>query len=243
MKAVGIIPARYASTRFPGKPLALIEGKPMIWWVYNKAKVVRELEAIYVATDDDRIFQTCEQLQIPVLMTFNQHPTAIHRLHEVSQKITADFYVQINGDEPLIDVRAVQAVIPETVLPSGEFGTNVVTPVKSPVELLDPSNIKVVFDNDFNAVYMSRTPIPNPYKTLDFVYYKHVGVIGYNKKMLEFYTLSVPGRLETIEGIDILRFIDYKKQLKIKVVEGIENLSVDTEKDLELIRKKMSVED
>ena len=102
---------------------------------------------------------------------------------------------------------------------------------------LDPSNIKVTFDNEMNALYMSRTPIPYPFKSINFDYYKHVGIIGYNKKMLDFYANSVPGRFEKIEGIDTMRFIDYGKKLKFICVENCESLSVDTEQDLEEVRK------
>ena len=95
----------------------------------------------------------------------------------------------------------------------------------------------MVFDENMNALYMSRTPIPYPFKAIDFKYYKHVGIIGYNKKMLDFYRNTKPGRFELIEGIDTLRFLDYGKQLKLSLVESCHSLSVDTEKDLEMVTK------
>lgn len=104
---------------------------------------------------------------------------------------------------------------------------------------MDSSNIKVVFDAEMNAMYMSRNPIPYPYKSVNFEYYKHVGIIGYNKKMLEFYAKSKPGRFEVIEGIDTLRFIDYGKQLKLIYVPHCFSFSVDTEKDLEIVRERL----
>ena len=102
---------------------------------------------------------------------------------------------------------------------------------------MDPSNIKMVFDTNMNALYMSRTPIPYPFKSLNYKYYKHVGIIGYNKRMLDFYRDSVPGRFEVIEGIDTLRFLDYGKQLKLSLVQECHSLSVDTEKDLEIVTR------
>lgn len=114
---------------------------------------------------------------------------------------------------------------------------NVITPIDKAVLVMDPTNIKMVFDDDMNALYMSRTPIPYPYKSIEYTYYKHVGIIGYNKKMLDFYANSTPGRFETIEGIDTLRFLDYGKQLKLVKVDACESLSVDTEKDLEVVRR------
>ena len=111
MKIIGVIPARYKSSRFPGKPLADICGKPMIWWVYKQAKKVKEFDEIYVATDDDRIKTVLDGYQVPVIMTSEQHLEHISRIHEVSQKIDADLYVCINGDEPLIDPLSISTVV------------------------------------------------------------------------------------------------------------------------------------
>ncbi len=239
MKVVGIIPARYASTRLPGKPLKDILGRPMIWWVYKRVSSVRQLDEIYVATDDDRIKSVCEQYEIPVIMTSLNHPNGAMRLQEVSESVAADFYVQLNGDEPLMNTDAVAAAIPEAVPQDIEFGTNIITQIDDPAQVLDASNIKMVFDDGMNALYMSRTPIPYPFKSIDFKYYKHVGIIGYNKKMLDFYKNSEPGRFERIEGIDTLRFLDYGKQLKLSLVPGCHSLSVDTQKDLDMVIKMM----
>ena len=239
MKVVGIIPARYASTRLPGKPLKDILGYPMIWWVYKRVRTVKELDEIYVATDDDRIKEVCEQYDIPVIMTSPDHPNGAMRLQEVSETVKADFYVQLNGDEPLMNTDAIAAAIPEKVPQDVAFGTNIITQIDDPAQVMDASNIKMVFDDQMNALYMSRTPIPYPFKTIDFQYYKHVGIIGYNKMMLDFYKNSQPGRFEQIEGIDTLRFLDYGKQLKLSLVPDCHSLSVDTQKDLDMVIKMM----
>lgn len=239
MKVVGIIPARYASTRLPGKPLKDILGYPMIWWVYKRVCSVKALDEIYVATDDDRIKEVCEQYDIPVIMTSPKHPNGAMRLQEVSETVQADFYVQLNGDEPLMNTDAIIAAIPETVPQDEEFGTNIITQIDDPAQVMDASNIKMVFDDQMNALYMSRTPIPYPFKSIDFQYYKHVGIIGYNKMMLDFYKDSRPGRFESIEGIDTLRFLDYGKQLKLSLVPDCHSLSVDTQKDLDMVIKMM----
>lgn len=235
MKVVGIIPARYASTRLPGKPLKDILGHPMIWWVYQRVLNAKRLDEVYVATDDERIAEVCKVYDIPVVMTANTHRTAAHRLQEVSETIHADFYVQLNGDEPLINTDAIDAVVPEDVPQDIAFGTNIITEMTEPSQVMDPSNIKMVFDEDMNALYMSRTPIPFPFKAIDFKYYKHVGIIGYNKKMLDLYRDTKPGRFELIEGIDTLRFLDYGKQLKLTLVPNCHSLSVDTEQDLQMV--------
>ena len=239
MKVVGIIPARYASTRLPGKPLKDILGYPMIWWVYKRVRSVKQLDEIYVATDDDRIKNICDKYEIPVIMTSPDHPNGAMRLQEVSESVRADFYVQLNGDEPLINTDAIIAAIPEACPQDVEFGTNIITQIDDPAQVLDASNIKMVFDDRMNALYMSRTPIPYPFKSIDFKYYKHVGIIGYNKMMLDFYKNSKPGRFEQIEGIDTLRFLDYGKQLKLSLVPDCHSLSVDTQKDLDMVIKMM----
>lgn len=240
MRVVGVIPARYHSTRLPGKPLADICGKPMVWWVYRQAKKVSQFEEVYVATDDARIFDLCNAHSIPVVMTSETHRTAAHRLQEFSEKEKADFYVQINGDEPLIDPSSIAAVIPEDIPENIEFGTNIITEIDDPAQLVDASNIKVVFDQKLRALYMSRTPIPYPFSSIKFQYYKHVGIIGYNKRMLDLYRDTEPGNLELIEGIDTLRFIDYGKMLQFVIVSGHQTLSVDTTKDLERVREIMA---
>ena len=239
MKVVGIIPARYASTRLPGKPLKDILGYPMIWWVYKRVCSVKTLDEIYVATDDNRIKEVCEHYDIPVIMTSPEHPNGAMRLQEVSETVQADFYVQLNGDEPLMNTDAIIAAIPESVPQDVEFGTNIITQIDDPAQVMDASNIKMVFDDQMNALYMSRTPIPYPFKSIDFQYYKHVGIIGYNKMMLDFYKNSRPGRFERIEGIDTLRFLDYGKQLKLSLVPDCHSLSVDTQKDLDMVIKMM----
>lgn len=237
MKVVGIIPARYGSTRLPGKPLKDILGYPMIWWVFERVKTVKKLDEVFVATEDERIKSVCEEMNIPVVMTADTHKTAAHRLQEVSERIVADFYVQLNGDEPLINTEAILAAIPNVIPQNIEFGTNIITEIDDPAQVIDPSNIKMVFDEQMNALYMSRTPIPYPFKSLDYQYYKHIGIIGYNKKMLDFYKNTEPGRFELIEGIDTLRFMDYGKQLKLFWVKNCHSLSVDTQKDLEMVTR------
>ena len=239
MKTVAVIPARYASTRLPGKPLKDICGKPMIWWVYDRVKKAEKIDRIIVATDDKRIVDCCDKYDIPSFMT-GEHNTAANRLQELSKSIDADFYLQVNGDEPLIQYELLTMAIPDEVPQDIEFGTNIITKMTNPVEVMDNSNIKVVFDNDYKCLYMSRIPIPYPFKSLQFDYYKHVGIIGYNKKMLDFFANSTPGIFEKIEGIDILRFTDYGKTLKFIVAENVKTLSVDTQKDLDIVTKIIS---
>lgn len=238
MRAVGIIPARYGSSRLPGKPLLNINGKPMVQHVYERAKKAENLEEIWVATDSRKILRFCEDQDIPAVLTKDTHRCAAHRLQEAARQIPADFYVQINGDEPLISWKNISAAVPVRLPKEPEFGTNIIMPMTSPAEVLDPTNIKVVFDREKRALYLSRTPIPYPYGSLDCTYYKHVGIIGYSRDMLDFYQNSVPGPLELAEGIDTLRFLDYGKPLYLIQTDKGESLSVDTLKDLEEVRKR-----
>lgn len=235
MKILGVIASRYASSRFPAKALADILGKPMIWWVYQQSKKSKKLDKLLIATDDERIVKICDKYEMPSIMTSSSHQTAANRLYEVSTKLNFDYYIQINGDEPLIDANLIDLVVPNEILQDFEFGSSLVAQMSEPSEVLDPSNIKVVFDENFNTLYMSRAPIPFPYKTLNFKYYKHIGIIGYNKKMLELYDKTQAGVTERIEGIDTLRFNDYGKIFKSIEAPDTKSLSVDTPKDLEIV--------
>ncbi len=235
MKVVGVIPARYKSSRFPGKPLADICGKPMIWWVYCQARKTKGLDAVYVATDDERIEQVCREYNLCCIMTRNDHNNGTERVYEVSQKIEADLYVVINGDEPLIDPKTIEKIIPEKMPEDDFFVCNLMTEVKSPVEAVDFTNIKVVVDSESNALFMSRSPIPYPKASVEYQYYKHVGVLIYNKNALKFFVSTPKGYNERIEDVNELRFIDHGKKLKMIKVEA-DTLSVDTSKDLEKVK-------
>lgn len=234
MKIIGAIPARYGSSRFPGKPLQDICGKPMLWWVYQQASKVEEFSQVVVATDDQRIADLCEQYDMNYVMT-GEHSTHIARIHEVSTKIDADYYVNINGDEPLIEKETIQAIIPKEASEQPKvFGLMKI--LRDPVELIDPTNIKVAANKDGVALYISRAPIPHPYKTILFEYKKAIGVECWNKAALELFVNSEPGVMEQIEDLVALRFFENGVPMHYTLVES-NSLSVDTPKDLEKVRK------
>ena len=235
MKIIGIIPARYKSTRFEGKPLADICGKPMIWWVYQQVKKSEKLDDVYVATDDSRILDVCKHYSINCLMTSSSHKTSTERLNEVAHQIPADLYVCINGDEPLIDTAIINAIIPEEKPNIDFYVANLMTDIKNPVEVVDCTNIKVVTDFENNALFMSRNPIPYPKSSIIYKFYKHVGVLIYSIQALDFFANTPQGYNELIEDINELRFIENGKKLKMIEVNA-NSLSVDTPKDLEKIR-------
>lgn len=207
MKIIGIIPARYKSTRYEGKPLADICGKPMVWWTYQQAKKVIGLDEVYVATDSEIIEKVCKEHGVNVIMTSDQNKTPTDRIYEVSTKFDADFYISINGDEPLIDPKTIEAVIPNEKK-RNEYVANIITTIKDPVEVIDFTNLKVVTNDIGRGIYISRSPIPYPKGSMYCEYKKHVGVYAFNKKALEFYHNTKRGTLETIEDIDLLRFIE-----------------------------------
>lgn len=235
MKIIAIIPARYQSSRFPGKPLADLCGKPMIWWVYNQVKKVCEIDEVYVATDDDRISTVCAEHSINFVMTSSTHKTSTERVNEVAHKIEADLYIVINGDEPLIDPEIVRKIIPTNKISTDFYVSNLMTEIFRPSEVVDFTNIKVVTDEEGNALFMSRSPIPYPKASIEYKYYKHVGVLIYSKSALEFFASTDKGENEKIEDINELRFIEHGKKLKMVEVVA-HSLSVDTPKDLEYVK-------
>lgn len=234
MKIIGVIPARYKSTRLEGKPLADIHGRPMIWWVYEQVKKAKRLDEVYVATDDDRIANVCREYGMHVSMTRDNHPDHISRVQEVSDNVKADYYICINGDEPLIESNLIDAVIPNTISENEYFG-GAMRDMTDPVEVMDSGNIKLgITDND-TCIYMSRTPIPYPKGTLMFEYKKYLGIECFNKKALDFFVDTPMGRLERIEDIDHLRFLENGITLKFTLLNS-NSISVDTAKDLEKVR-------
>ena len=236
MKIIAVIPARYASTRFPGKPLVDICGKPMIWWVYNKVLEVKELDEVYVATDDERIEKACKEYNMNVIMTRNDHPNHINRIQEVSEKIEADYYICVNGDEPLIDPISIQKIVP-----TKEDNDNIVfigarRKLTDPAETIDSANIKMVIGNNDLCMYLSRTPIPYPKGSLFIDYWKYVGIECFNKKALDFFVNTKMGVIEKVEDIDHIRFLENGIKIYFKEVKS-DSLSVDTPKDLEKVIK------
>mgnify|MGYP000685944401 FL=1 len=174
---------------------------------------IKKIDVVSVATDHEAIRQACKQYGIPCVMTSADQPTSTDRIYEAAQKISADIYLCVNGDEPLMEAPILEQVIPE----SGEdfFASNLMTQIHSPVEAIDETNIKVVTDQEGYALFMSRSPIPHPKASMTFDYYKHLGVLAYSMDALRFFANTKKGVLETIEDINELRFIEHRKQLRM----------------------------
>lgn len=232
-KAIAIIPSRFQSSRFPGKPLADICGKPMLWWVYTRAKKVIELDDVIVATDDMRIANVCEKYEMKYIMTSTSHDTPTSRIYEVSNKIDSDLYIFIGGDEPLIDIDAIREVVVQGKC-TDDAVTHAMALIETAPEVIDYTNIKVVVNTNGYLLYTTRSPIPFPKGGLDYKYMKFVGIGAFTKEALRFYAETPKSKLELIEECDLLRFIE--KNIPIKMVEvKCKNISVDTPKDLKAV--------
>lgn len=237
MKIVGVIPSRYGSSRFPGKPLQDICGKPMLWWVYQQVKKVKSIDEVVVATDNKMIFDMCKDNDMNVMMTSENHSTPTDRLYEVSTKMDGDVFMFVGGDEPLIDPDAIDAVVPKNEVPE-MYVANAMTTIKTAPEVIDFTNIKVVVNEKNIGLYTSRSPLPYPKGGLDFEYKKFVGIGAFSRKALDFYYHTPKGKLEEIEECDLLRFIEHQIPIQFFNVQ-CRNVSVDTPKDLEKVRELM----
>lgn len=239
MKIIAIIPARYKSSRFPGKPLCDIHGKPMIWWVYQHCLMVPEFNEVYIATDDEKIQKTCIDLSMNVIMTSENNQTGTDRIGEVAEKIPADLYVNVQGDEPLMEPSVMSAAVrPFFDDPKLEI-SNCMTRIKDPVELVNFTVPKVITNKDNIAVYLTRSPAPYPKGSITYDYYKQVCVYGFKPEALKFFReygkKYGKAKIEEIEDIELLRFIENGYKVKFVDVES-ESIAIDTPKDLDKVR-------
>lgn len=240
VKIIGVIPARYQSSRFPGKPIADICGKPLVWWVYKQAEKVSVFDNVYVATDDERIAASCEKLHIPVVMTSSKHKTGTDRVGEVSEKIKGDLYVNIQGDEPLIEPGMINSAIKPFLKKGADiFVTNLMAKIKDKSDLSNPTVPKVVFNVKKEAIFLSRLPIPYPKNSIRNEYYKQVCVYAFRKPSLKAFCAFPRGIIEMVEDIELLRFIENGISVQMVEVNG-STVAVDTPFDLERVRGILS---
>lgn len=240
MKVLGVIPARYASTRFEGKALADLLGKPMIQHVYERASKCKTLDGLVVATDDQRIFDAVKGFGGEAEMT-GEHPSGTDRIAEVAGRIDAEVLVDVQGDEPLIE----PAMIDEAVEPllkddSIDLGT-LAYRIRSEMEYQNPNVVKVVMDREWFAMYFSRSPIPCVKSggwREDVPAYRHIGLYVYRRHALLDFAQMPPSQLEMLEGLEQLRFLE--NGYRMKVVETThESVGVDTPEDLVMVRNMM----
>lgn len=234
MKIIAVIPARYQSSRYPGKPLADICGKPMVWWVYSQAKKILEIDEVYVATDDERIKEICDKFDMKVIMTNNNHTNGTERVAEVASKIDADIYVTLQGDEPLVEPKNVGILIRSILDDESVLCATLKTEFKNPVDVVNSTTPKVVTDLKNNILLISRSPIPYPKESLSYKYYKPTGQYAFRPETLKLYSELGLGNIEKIEGIELIRLLENGIKIRITEVES-DTIAVDTPKDLERV--------
>lgn len=242
MKITGVIPARYNSVRFPGKPLALIEGITMIERVYKNAIRSRYIDKVIIATDDKRIEKCAKGFNADVIMTSVKHKTGTDRIYEAVKDSNCDIAVNIQGDEPFIDPQNIDRAIKPFLNDKSLNVSTIAVRIKNVIDLPDHNKVKVVMDKNNNALYFSRNIIPydtkyNPglkYELKNNAYYKHIGLYVYRKKYLEKYVKLRKSSLEKSENLEQLRILENGEKIRVVIVKK-ESLSVDTPDDLKNI--------
>lgn len=236
MSNVCVIPARYSSSRFPGKPLAMIGNKPVVAWVYGAAKNALGFDEVIVATDDERILKTCVGLHIPCMMTSTEHKTGTDRVAEAAKRLEyADIIVNLQGDEPFVKSSDIAMVLNYMKDNPSHQVVNCITKITDPAEVICTTVPKVVVNGLNEAMYLSRSPMPYP-QGKNPVYYKQVCIYGFRKKSLLQFTAWPRGPLETAEDIEILRFIENRVPVQMLYLES-SGFAIDTPKDLARARQ------
>lgn len=236
MSAAVIIPARYQSTRFPGKALAPLRGKPLIQHVHERSLGSRLASEVLVATDSDEILRAVESFGGKAVMTSPEHTSGTDRVAEAAARLDYDIIVNVQGDEPLIRADMIDAVIELLGDERASLGT-LARPAENPPEIDNPNVVKVVFDRDGFAMYFSRSPIP--YRRHMGPVFQHVGIYGYRKEALMRLTSLEPTVLERTEGLEQLRALENGMRIKVGLTE-FETIGVDTPEDLERVEKWLS---
>jgi len=239
VKVVVVIPARYASTRLPGKPLVSLAGKPMIQRVYERAKLATRADRVVVATDDERIVKAVEGFGGKARMTRSDHRTGTERVAEVAAHEEGDVFVNVQGDEPLLDPAAVDTAVASLLEePAAAIGT-VATVIKAPADIMDPNVVKTVLDFDDNALYFSRAPIPWVRDTgskIQVRHLKHLGLYVFQREALLEYPTLPQGELERMEQLEQLRWLENGWKIRVAEVEH-DAVSVDVPEDVARVEK------
>ncbi len=251
-KIIGVIPARFESSRFPGKPLALIAGKPMVQWVYRRAEAARNLQKIVIATDSTKIQTQAKKFTPNVVMTSKAHPSGTDRVLEVVEKMECLGAINIQGDEPLIDPDDLDRIA--TALDQGTPMVTLIARINTLEEYLNPNVVKVIINREGFACYFSRAPIPSFFERLkkgscvtqediesckDL--YKHIGIYGYRKDVLRVLVEHKPSFLERMESLEQLRALENGILIRCLLTDNV-YIGVDTAEDIpkveQVIRNK-----
>jgi 3-deoxy-manno-octulosonate cytidylyltransferase (CMP-KDO synthetase) len=245
VKVVALIPARYGSTRFPGKPLALLRGKPMIQHVYEHTRLVRGLAQVMVATDDERIAQTVRGFGGDVIMTRSDHLTGTDRLAEAAQRLDAEVIVNVQGDLPFFPPALVEDAVTALSGSSVAVMSTVKTPIHELAEWHNPNVVKVVTDRDGYALYFSRSPIPftrSPQSAVrspgEVLGYRHIGLYVYRRDFLLTFTRLPATPLEEAEKLEQLRALEWGYKITVSETDR-PTVEVDTPEDLRRAEETM----
>jgi 3-deoxy-manno-octulosonate cytidylyltransferase (CMP-KDO synthetase) len=239
LKTLAVIPARYESTRFPGKVLAPIAGKPMIQLVFERVREARSVSRVIVATDDERIVRAVEAFGGEAKLTRREHRCGTERVAEVAAHVPGEIYVNVQGDEPLIEPAAIDAAVEAVVEDADVAVATLNTPIRQVAEIMDPNVVKVVQDFQGDALYFSRAPIPwvrDEASRHAARHLKHIGLYVYRHAALLEYPTLPPGELERHERLEQLRWLE--NGYRIRVVETeYDAVSVDVPEDVERVEK------
>ncbi len=236
-KIIGVIPSRWGSTRFPGKSLALISGKPMIQWVVERVKQVKRLDAVIVATDDTRIANCVNALAIPgvqVAMTRSDHPSGTDRIAEAVEGLDADAVINVQGDEPLIDPALIEELAEVIASDKWDMAT-AATPIENEEQINDPSVVKALFNRHGQALYFSRATIPYIREPKSIptpgTYWRHIGIYAYRRDYLLKLVHEPVCALEDLEKLEQLRALDMGCRMKVIKTQDF-GIGVDTPEDI-----------
>lgn len=248
MRLVGIIPARFGSTRFPGKPLVDIFGKSMVRRVYERASQAPELDELWVATDDERIYDHVKAFGGKVMMTLSTHTSGTERCHEASELLSreADAIVNIQGDEPFIHPEQISELCALISRPEVGIAT-LVKRIEDPAALLNPNKVKVVIDSGNKALYFSRSAIPyfRDHSVTQWMeqhdFYKHIGLYAYKVEVLREIVHMEPSSLERAEALEQLRWLERGKSIHCAITRH-ESVAVDTPDDIDRLSADLARE-
>jgi 3-deoxy-manno-octulosonate cytidylyltransferase (CMP-KDO synthetase) len=234
MKIIAVIPARLASMRLPRKMLREINGKPLAVWVYQAVRSSSLLDDVIIATDSDEILDACERHSCNARMTSDQHRSGTERVHEISQSIPADVYINVQGDEPMIRAAHIEALVALMKNPNIPVGT-LKTPASSD-DIANPNAVKVVADANQRALYFSRSTVPYDRDAAHPKYFKHLGIYAYRKPFLDKFVTLPESTLERAERLEQLRFIENGTPIYVAET-AYDSIGVDTEEDFQRVMK------
>ena len=231
MKTVAVIPARFASTRFPGKPLAVINGKPMVQRVYEQCAKAKLVDRIIVATEDERIIDCVHSFGGEAVMTSSKHHSGTDRVIEAVKNIKCDIVINVQGDEPFIDPVSIDKVVKPFI---DDRSVQIATPAvkfKDINDVKDPNKVKVIVDKNGYGIYFSRSPIPYDGYDQKFSYLKHIGIYSFRKEFLLKFGSLKKTSLELKERLEQLRLIENGYKIKVVIIRK-DSIAIDTPDDI-----------